>query len=199
MSAFREALGTSRKYAVPLLEWFDAPGSPGATATCGSPATVRRSDGVLSGHLRGDDDLDARAERQRRHPDRGASVLARIAEHVDQELAGTVGDLWVLDEVGRRREVHRDLGDPHEAVEAAAERLAQRRERLQRGPPAALGALVRGTVGRRGDPGAAPRRRRIGTWPATYAVSPAIRTGDVGGDGLRGRGQLDPEVGQALR
>ena len=26
VSAFREALGTSRKYAVPLLEWFDARG-----------------------------------------------------------------------------------------------------------------------------------------------------------------------------
>jgi selenocysteine-specific elongation factor len=26
VSAFREALGTSRKYAVPLLEWFDQRG-----------------------------------------------------------------------------------------------------------------------------------------------------------------------------
>jgi selenocysteine-specific elongation factor len=26
VSAFREALGTSRKYAVPLLEWFDQQG-----------------------------------------------------------------------------------------------------------------------------------------------------------------------------
>ncbi len=26
MAAFRDAVGTSRKYAVPLMEWFDATG-----------------------------------------------------------------------------------------------------------------------------------------------------------------------------
>jgi selenocysteine-specific elongation factor len=41
VSTFRERLGTSRKYALPLLEWFD---QRGTTLRRGDLRTLRRTD-----------------------------------------------------------------------------------------------------------------------------------------------------------
>ena len=94
VSAFREALGTSRKYALPLLEHLDRTG-----------VTVRRGDSAFadpvrgSGELGDDRDLHRGAQRQAGHAHGGPRVATRLAEHVDQEIARPVGDLRMLREV----------------------------------------------------------------------------------------------------
>jgi hypothetical protein len=51
---------------------------------------------------------------------------------LDEQVAGAVRDLGVLEEPGRRRDVHRHLRDPPNAVEGP-EPGAQGADRLQRG------------------------------------------------------------------
>ena len=83
MSALRESLGTSRKYAVPLHGVVrPARGDPaGRRRAVPARAAERRL--LARDDLRGDRHLDAPTERERRHPDRRAGVLALLAEHLD--------------------------------------------------------------------------------------------------------------------
>jgi selenocysteine-specific elongation factor len=48
MARFRDAVGTTRKYAVPLMEWFD---STGVTVRNGDVRALRARDGTHSGGI----------------------------------------------------------------------------------------------------------------------------------------------------
>src|ERR1700733_5420874 len=64
--------------------------------------------GIGSGELEHRFDLDRDAEWQRADPDRGAGVLARVAEHLNHQIGGAVDDL-------------RHVGELRGAVDEAAE------------------------------------------------------------------------------
>ena len=79
VSALRESLGTSRKYAVPHHGMVRPARRDAQGRRRSFPARTPARRVLARRHLGGDRDLDAPAERERRHPDRRTSVLARIA------------------------------------------------------------------------------------------------------------------------
>ena len=86
VSALRERLGTSRKYAVPLIEHLDRAGvtrRSGDLRFARGAATDRRISG--SAELNQERDLDGRAERELGDPDRRPGVAALVAEDLDEQ------------------------------------------------------------------------------------------------------------------
>ncbi len=94
---------------------------------------------------------------QTRDPDRGAGVPTVLAEHLDEELAGRVGDPRLLAELRRAGHEHQHLHDPHPIQ--VSHRVRSDGERVQHG--------VTGEVR-----GRAPPRRRGQGCPVPAAVRP---------------------------
>src|SRR5258705_11862463 len=61
--------------------------------------------------------FDRRVERERVDADGGADVLAGVAEQLEQELAGAVGDLWLGGEVRVAGNERADAEDPAHLAE----------------------------------------------------------------------------------
>ena len=85
-----------------------------------------------------------------------------------ESVAGTVRDLRMLHELGIGRDEHGDLKEPLQAIQAAPEVVADRRQRLQGGPPGRLlphldrhllPETARHGAGGRRSSGPDPRRR----------------------------------------
>ena len=98
VSALRERLGTSRKYAVPLAEHLDR---TGVTQAFGRPPVRARGHERFgqvprSAELNQQRHLDGRPERQLRDADRGAGVPTLVAEDLDQQIARAVRDRRLL-------------------------------------------------------------------------------------------------------
>ncbi len=55
---------------------------------------------TASGNLENGFHFRRHAARQRRHPDRGAGMLAGIAEDLDDDVRCAVDHLWVIAEIG---------------------------------------------------------------------------------------------------
>ena len=93
MSALRAELGTSRKYAVPLMEHLDR---TGVTRRDGDLRFPRASAPGPVAWLRGprdhggDHDLDRRPERQLGDADRRAGVATLLPEDLNEDVARAV-------------------------------------------------------------------------------------------------------------
>src|ERR1700691_6616550 len=64
-------------------------------------------------------DLDGGVEREERHPDRASRVPARLAEHLDQQLAGAVDHLGLLSEGHTAGHEAGHLDDAHDRIKPA--------------------------------------------------------------------------------
>ena len=97
-----------------------------------TPLTLKGASGGRSYTARADHlDLDRTVPRQTGDTDGGAGVPPVLAEHVDEQLTGRVGDLRLLTELGRTGHEDQHLHDPDPVQ--AAHRIRGNSERVERG------------------------------------------------------------------
>ena len=127
-----------------------------------------------------------------------ASVLAGVAEHRDQDVAGAVRDLRVLGEVRRRGDVHRRPARYRTSLsnEPSAARSAESAWSAARRPPSAPCSTDTPPPS---SPGCSTFPSMIGTCPATNASVPDTTTGTYEATGTGGARELESLLGDALQ
>src|SRR5712691_13315990 len=150
---------------------------------------------AASGHFGDQLDLDAGAERYLRHTERAAGVGSAVAEDLDQQLRGPVGDQMLLGEGRRAVDQHHELDDPRDSVEVADGGVQGAHELDGDRPRRRLPLAGR-------QPGAELPDPRLaflpGDVPRHVDEAPRAHEGDVDGPGPSQLGERDAEGLQLL-
>ena len=134
-------------------------------------------------------------------PTRHPRVTARLAQHVDEQVARAVGHRRMLGEARGARDVHRHLCDAGERLERSRARRA-----VPRAPAGRPGVRPRHPRRRSPSPRSPPRvpgcsttPSIMGTWPATKASDPLTRTAGTRRPRFGGGGSSRPSSERRAR